>query len=94
MTPPPPAGGLLVCAGPLTASADDVADRFDRTAAGLGRAVTLPPAPPPGPWQWPTGLGQDLCVIADVCVWLDGLREDVDRIGGDRAPRTLSSANP
>ncbi|MET0426116.1 MAG: FUSC family protein, partial [Actinoplanes sp.] len=64
-----PAGGLLECAGPLTEVADDVAARFD--------GVTDPRTAPPPSVTWPTDLGQDLYVIADLRVWLDSLREDI-----------------
>jgi hypothetical protein len=85
-----PAGGLLACAGPLTAVAAEVAGRFDRAAEGLsrhdpgfGRQAAEPPAEPV---SWPTDLGQDLYVIADLRVWLDGLRDDIGRIAGHREP--------
>jgi uncharacterized membrane protein YccC len=78
-----PAGGLLPCVEPLTALSDDVAGRYDDAAAALARHGRLPPpvAPLAGP-AWPTDLGQDLYIIADLRVWLDGLREDIGAIGG------------
>jgi hypothetical protein len=41
------------------------------------RAATSP-APPRG--DWPTDLGADLYHLADLHVWLDGLRDDLGRI--------------
>jgi uncharacterized membrane protein YccC len=77
-----PAGGLLPCVGPLTSTADDVAGRYDRTAQGLLEHRRTPAEPRPAPVEWPTDLGQDLYIIADLRVWLDGLREDIGRIHG------------
>jgi hypothetical protein len=81
-----PAGGLLACAGPLNAVAAEVAGRYDEAARAVldrdrafgGRAVR----PAPAPVAWPTDLGQDLYIIADLRVWLDGLRADIGRIAG------------
>jgi hypothetical protein len=43
----------------------------------------MPAAPPPlTGLVWPTDLGQDLYVIADLRTWLDGLREDIAAITG------------
>ncbi len=83
-----PTGGLLPCVTPLSASAADVAGRYLQVAAGLlthDRAAvdSLPPAPPPV--EWPTDLGQDLYHVADLRVWLDGLRDDLGRIAGEPA---------
>ena len=63
--------------------ADDVAARYDRVADALAapRPVVLtapPPDPPRG--DWPTDLGADLYHLADLHVWLDGLRDDLCRI--------------
>jgi uncharacterized membrane protein YccC len=80
-----PAGGLLPCVGPLTVVAADVAARYDRRAVAFFQGdeeLARRPIPDPEPVVWPTDLGQDLYVIADLRVWLDGLREDIDRIGG------------
>ena len=77
-----PAGGLLPCAGQLTALASDIAARYSRAASALARHDRHVPQPPPLPLEWPTDLGQDLYTIADVRVWLDGLREDLARIPG------------
>ena len=88
-----PSGGLLPCVVPLTATAADVAERFDRAARGLldhDRAAVRAVPPDPEPATWPTDLGQNLYVIADLRVWLDGLRDDIAAITGDR-PRTLQS---
>lgn len=78
-----PTGGLLPCVALLTASAADVAARYERVADGLRRrdrtAVTDRPADSP-PAEWPTNLGQDLYNLADLHVWLDGLRDDLGRI--------------
>jgi len=85
-----PTGGLLPCVGPLTAAAAEVASRYDRTGAALlahDRSFAERAAePPPAPMVWPTDLGQDLYIIADLRAWLDGLREDLARIGGVPEP--------
>jgi uncharacterized membrane protein YccC len=84
-----PTGGLLPCVAPLTASAADVANRYERVADGLRRrdraAVTGRP-PDPSPAQWPTNLGQNLYDLADLRVWLDGLRDDLGRIADTSEP--------
>ncbi|MFF5077007.1 FUSC family protein [Actinoplanes sp. NPDC000266] len=72
-----PAGGLLPCETQLTAAAEDVAGCFTRAASSLGRGEALPAVPPPVPVPWPNDLGQDLYVIADLRVWLLGLRDDL-----------------
>jgi hypothetical protein len=86
-----PAGGLLACVGPLTATAWDVAQRYEQASEGLlrrDRDLTRRTAAVPrtGPARWPTDLGQDLYVIADLRAWLDGLRDDIGRIGGVPEP--------
>ena len=35
--------------------------------------------------DWPTDLGQHLYVLADMRVWLDGLRDDLGRIASTPA---------
>ncbi|GIF20424.1 putative membrane protein YccC [Actinoplanes tereljensis] len=77
-----PAGGLLPCVAPLTAAAADVAGRYDRAAADLSAHRRTVVEPLPAAVEWPTDLGQDLYTIADLRVWLDGLREDLGRIPG------------
>jgi uncharacterized membrane protein YccC len=78
-----PAGGLLPCVQPLTALAEDVADRYLDASAALAGHGTLPAsAPALAGLVWPTDLGQDLYIIADLRTWLDGLRGDVAAIGG------------
>lgn len=81
-----PAGGLLPSVGPLTATAWDVARRFERAAEGLlahDRGFVERPTPErPEPVEWPDDLGQELYVIADLRAWLDGLRDDITRIAG------------
>jgi len=81
-----PAGGLLPSVGPLTATAWDVARRFERASEGLlarDRGFVERPAPErPEPVRWPDDLGPELYVIADLRAWLDGLRDDVTRIAG------------
>ncbi|XVU22335.1 FUSC family protein [Actinoplanes sp. CA-054009] len=72
-----PAGGLLPCDTQLTAAADDVAACFTRAATALAEGAALPEVPPPVPVPWPNDLGQDLYVIADLRVWLLGLRDDL-----------------
>ena len=79
-------GRLLPCVEPLSAEADDVAARYERVADALLRrdhAVlgAAPPEPPRG--DWPTDLGTDLYHLADLHVWLDGLRDDLGRIRAD-----------
>ena len=85
-----PAGGLLACVGPLTATAWDVAQRYERAAEGLlahdREFARLSAQPRPVPAEWPTDLGQDLYVIADLRAWLDGLRDDIARIRGVPEP--------
>lgn len=54
-------------------------------------AVTGRPADPP-PAQWPTNLGQNLYDLADLRVWLDGLRGDLGRIAGTRKPAPSGAA--
>jgi uncharacterized membrane protein YccC len=85
-----PAGGLLPCVGPLTATAWDVAQRYERAAEGLLRHDREPARRPAreraAPVEWPTNLGHDLYVIADLRAWLDGLRDDIGRIGGRPEP--------
>ena len=84
-----PRGGLLPCVDVLTASSTDVAGRYEHVALGLlthdRDAVTeLTPGPPDT--HWPTDLGHDLYHLADLRVWLDGLRDDVGRIAGTPEP--------
>jgi hypothetical protein len=78
-----PTGGLVPCVASLAALADDVVGRFERVAEGLLRhdrtAVTTKLSAPPA-IEWPTNLGQALYHLADLRVWLYGLREDLDRI--------------
>ena len=78
-----PAGGLLPCVEPLTALASDVADRYVDASAALAEHGKLrASAPALTGLVWPTDLGQDLYIIADLRTWLDGLREDIAAIGG------------
>nr|WP_296071864.1 FUSC family protein [uncultured Actinoplanes sp.] len=80
-----PAGGLLPCVEPLTTVSSDVAERFERIAVALfqdDEDLARRPIPEPGPVVWPTDLGQNLYVVADLRVWLDSLREDIGRIAG------------
>ena len=84
-----PTGGLLPCVGPLTVAAADVAGRYEHVALGLltrDRAALTQSAPQAPRLDWPTDLGQDLYHLADLRVWLDGLREDLGRIGGTPEP--------
>jgi len=84
-----PTGRLLDCVGPLDAAAADVAARFEHVALGLARldrtALTAPTLPAPD-LAWPTDLGADLYHLADLRVWLDGLRDDLTRVTGGTAP--------
>ncbi|MFF5297505.1 FUSC family protein [Paractinoplanes globisporus] len=78
-----PAGGLLPCVEPLTALSSDVAERYAAVSAALSRHGPLPASmPPPLELSWPTNLGQDLYIIADLRVWLGGLAEDIGAIRG------------
>ncbi len=82
-----PAGGLLPCVEQLTALAADVATCYDHSAERLLQGGT-PARPPerPAPTVWPDDLGQDLYIVADLRVWLDGLREDLGNITGRPEP--------
>jgi len=77
-----PTGCLLPCLAPLTTAAEDVADRYAQVGAGLldrdGRATA--PLPQRPALDWPTDLGMQLYALADLRVWLDGLRDDLGRI--------------
>ncbi len=78
-----PTGCLLPCVGPLKAAADDVARRYERVADALLRRdkeALLRPQPEPPDADWPTDLGQALYHVADLRVWLDGLRDDLGRL--------------
>jgi uncharacterized membrane protein YccC len=77
-----PTGGLLPCVAPLTAAAEDVAGRFrDVSDRLLHRQWPAgPPTPAQQPTDWPTDLAQDLYHLADLRVWLDGLRADLNRV--------------
>jgi uncharacterized membrane protein YccC len=80
-----PSGGLLPCVGSLRAAAADVAARYERVADGLlthDHALVRDRLPDPPAAEWPTDLGQDLYHLADLRVWLDGLREDLGRVVG------------
>lgn len=88
-----PTGRRLDGVAPLLVGAADVADCFARVADDLLRHDGRPPAPlppRPPPMDWPTDLGHDLYHLADLRVWLDGLRDDLGRISaaGD-APELL-----
>jgi len=73
----------LPCVEPLTALASDVAGRYVEASAAVAEHGTVPGAAPPlAGLVWPTDLGQDLYIIADLRTWLDGLREDVAAIAG------------
>ena len=77
-----PTGCLLACRNPLTSAAEYVARCYDVAATGLiahdaSAATRLPDRPV---LDWPTNLGQDLYRLADLRVWLDGLRDDLGRI--------------
>ena len=51
-------------------------------------ALTAPPPPEPRV-EWPTDLGPALYHLADLRVWLDGLREDLGRLTGPPEPADL-----
>ncbi len=78
-----PTGRLLPCVQPLAAEADAVAARYERVADALLRrdhVVLAAKSPVPSRGDWPTDLGADLYHLADLHVWLDGLRDDLGRI--------------
>ena len=84
-----PTGGLLPCVRTLTAASADVAGRYEHVALGLltrDRDAVNEPAPEPPDADWPTDLGHDLYHLADLRVWLDGLRDDLSRIAGRPEP--------
>jgi uncharacterized membrane protein YccC len=90
-----PAGGLLPCVTPLTGTAADLAGRFERMADDLLRREHPGQTGPPSTDPWtdcPTDLGQDLYHLADLRVWLDGLREDLARIAD--TPGAASTDEP
>jgi len=92
-----PSGGLLPCATPLTASADDVAARYERVADGLRRRdrdVVRAPQPAAPDLTWPTDLGESLYHLADLRVWLDGLRDDLGRIPAPTEPAPADTRDP
>ena len=75
-------GKMLACTTPLTTTAADVAARFETIAEGF-HAHRRPLHAPFGPAPvvvWPTHIGLALYHLADLRVWLDGLRDDLDRI--------------
>jgi hypothetical protein len=90
-----PTGRLLPCVEALTVASDDVAARYDRVAGALARrdrsVLTAPPPDPPRS-DWPTNLGADLYHLADLHVWLDGLRDDLARIPVDMQQRPQEAA--
>ncbi len=75
-------GRMLDCTAALTAAAADVATRFEIVAAGLlsGRRPLHLAFPTPPALAWPTHIGLARYHLADIRVWLDGLRDDLDRI--------------
>ena len=90
-----PTGRLLPCVEALTVASDDVAARYDRVAGALARRdrsvlTARPPDPPRS--DWPTNLGADLYHLADLHVWLDGLRDDLARIPVDLQQRPQEAA--
>ena len=87
-----PTGRLLPCLGPLSAVAADVTDRYARAAdavAGRDHAALAAPLPPEPSVEWPTDLGPALYHLADLRVWLDGLRDDLGRLTGTTEPAGL-----
>ena len=77
-----PTGCLLPCVDPLTSAAEDVARRYERAppACSPTTRARRPRLPDRPVLDWPTDLGQDLYRLADLRVWLDGLRDDLGRI--------------
>jgi uncharacterized membrane protein YccC len=87
-----PTGTLLPCVAPLNSEAIEIAARYEQVAGGLlahDRAALTTPLPDPPPTPWPTDLGQDLYHLADLRVWLDGLRDDLGRVVGGMDPTDL-----
>jgi len=82
-----PAGGLLPCVSQLSMLAGEVAANYDRSGELLrqNRTPARPPDPP-APVPWPDDLGQDLYIVSDLRVWLDGLREDLLGMTGRPEP--------
>jgi uncharacterized membrane protein YccC len=92
-----PGGRLLPCVDALTAEADDVAARYDRVAGALARrdrSVLTAAPPPPLRGDWPTHLGDNLYHLADLHVWLDGLRDDLGRIPAPTTPEPTRELAP
>jgi uncharacterized membrane protein YccC len=92
-----PSGGLLPLVASLTAGATDVAGRYEHVALGLltrDRDALVEPAPTPPDVDWPTDLGQDLYHLADLRVWLDGLRDDLGRVAGLPEPSPAADQEP
>ncbi|BCY09980.1 FUSC family protein [Actinoplanes sp. L3-i22] len=80
-----PTGGLLPCVAELTVSTADVAGRYEHAALALllhdpATAAAANGGPPE--LAWPDDLGRDLYHLADLRVWLDGLRDDLGRLAG------------
>jgi uncharacterized membrane protein YccC len=83
-----PTGRLLPCVTLLSATADTVADGYERFAAGLLRyeRVSLDGLETATRAEdWPTDLGTDLYYLSDIRVWLSGLCDDLVRVA---APAT------
>jgi hypothetical protein len=62
-----------------------VANRYEHFSSALlnrDSAALLAPQRPAPELTWPTDLGPDLYHLADIRVWLDGLREDLGRVTG------------
>jgi hypothetical protein len=90
-------GGVLPPVDALTRSSLDVAARYEHVAVALltrDRVAAAEPMPPPPDVAWPTDLGPDLYRLADLRVWLDGLREDLSRITGTAEPSITGTAEP
>jgi uncharacterized membrane protein YccC len=80
-----PTGRLLPCVTLLSATADAVADGYERFAVGLRRRqrVTLDDLTAATRADgWPTDLGADLYHLADIRVWLSSLSDDLVRVTG------------
>ena len=95
-------GGLLPCVEALH-DRDRTTSRPGSTGSpapspgATGPCSTAPPPDPPRT-DWPTNLGADLYHLADLHVWLDGLRDDLARIPVDtssgRRRRRRRAARP
>ena len=94
-----PTGRLLPCARPSSAwqkTSPDATTGSPTACCATTATALIRPVPAPSHRDWPTDLGRDLYHLADLHVWLDGLRDDLGRIsgpGGRRTSRPPTSAS-